>query len=73
MKLSRKIKTLAKKLAAFSGGRADAPACAAGEVNTDDEDLNAHECSVRMKGSVAQVPTIANGAFWAGACLRWLA
>jgi hypothetical protein len=45
MKLSRKIKTLAKKLAAFSGGRADAPACAAGEVNTDDEDLNAHECS----------------------------
>jgi hypothetical protein len=42
MKLSRKIKTLAKKLAAFSGGRADAPACAAGEVNTDDEDLNAH-------------------------------
>ncbi|NDB44904.1 MAG: hypothetical protein EB032_10315 [Betaproteobacteria bacterium] len=42
MKLSRKIKTLAKKLAAFSGGRADAPACAAGEVNTDDECLWLH-------------------------------
>jgi hypothetical protein len=57
-----KKKRLTENLEAFVWRRANAPASAAGEVNTDDENLNAHEWScaneMEYRTSIVQLPMV---------------